>query len=142
PTALRRRSGSTPGVSAEAPLPTAFARSIVDQERLHLGHQAAHRLLVVGGGEPRDEVPVADVVDAEVWADRGRDILRRPDRLVGPGTCATICLEEAREDALGLGARVPNDDRAHDGRPFDVPMVTSHGPAVLSEDRLLAAHHL
>ena len=78
------------------------------------------------------------VADVEVGQEPLRDVLGRADRLVLPGLGLAVALEHRGVDALGLVARIADDDRAEPGRPLDLGRVAPDRLAVLEQDRLLA----
>src|SRR5262245_18197233 len=111
------------------------------QARPDLHREARHRLLVVRGGESREEMTVAGL-DLEVWLDRGRHLVGGADGLAGPRLRPTVRLEQAREDPVRLGAGVADHDGADDRGALDLPVIAPDLAAVLLEDRLLAPHRL
>src|SRR6185295_18641666 len=104
----------------------------------HLRREARHRLLVVRGGEPGQQMAVSGA-DFEIGTDGLGHVGWRPDGLACPQRGAAIALEQLLEDTLGLGPGVPYHHGADDGRAFDLTMIAAHGAAVLLENRFLPA---
>src|SRR5439155_13552357 len=107
---------------------------------LHLARESGHRLLVVGRGDPGDDVVVAEL---EVGRRQLDDLLGRADGLVRrPRSGTAVALEAPLLDPTRLRLGIADEERAHVRRPFDLPFVAPERLAVLAEDRLLAPHVL